>query len=176
MYVFVCEWVKAGVKSYTPLCSVCCLLCSICMSPSVSLSLCHFPPLFICVCVTLFCSIIKFDIIRLYGAADCKSACRSVLGGDPYLSLALPLLAGFHHSLPSSPYTSSGPEGHRLAASGALSSEFLNQADGMVKILLLVCNAAGAGQQAVRYRTKYRLFLRLQIWTCHQTVVGLNLI
>uniref|UniRef100_A0A672RAY0 ubiquitinyl hydrolase 1 n=1 Tax=Sinocyclocheilus grahami TaxID=75366 RepID=A0A672RAY0_SINGR len=35
--------------------------------------------------------------------------------------------------------------------SGALSSEFLNQADGMVKILLLVCNAAGAGQQAVRF-------------------------
>ncbi|XP_042585286.1 ubiquitin carboxyl-terminal hydrolase 43-like [Cyprinus carpio] len=60
-------------------------------------------------------------------------------------------ISGFHHSLPSSPYTSSGPEGHRLAASGALSSEFLNQADGMVKILLLVCNAAGAGQQAVRF-------------------------
>ncbi|XP_052398152.1 ubiquitin carboxyl-terminal hydrolase 43 [Carassius gibelio] len=60
-------------------------------------------------------------------------------------------ISGFHHSLPSSPYTSFGPEGHRLAASGALSSEFLNQADGMVKILLLVCNAAGAGQQAVRF-------------------------
>ncbi|XP_042576561.1 ubiquitin carboxyl-terminal hydrolase 43-like [Cyprinus carpio] len=60
-------------------------------------------------------------------------------------------ISGLHHSLPSSPYTSSGPEGHRLAASGALSSEFLNQADGMGKILLLVCNAAGAGQQAVRF-------------------------
>ncbi|XP_077068041.1 ubiquitin carboxyl-terminal hydrolase 43 isoform X2 [Siphateles boraxobius] len=60
-------------------------------------------------------------------------------------------ISGFHHSLPSSLYTSSGPEGHRLAASGALSSEFLNQADGMVKILLLVCNSAGAGQQAVRF-------------------------
>ncbi|XP_067315173.1 ubiquitin carboxyl-terminal hydrolase 43 [Pseudorasbora parva] len=60
-------------------------------------------------------------------------------------------ISGFHHSLPSSPYTLSGPEGHRLAASGALSSEFLNQADGMVKLLLLVCNAAGAGQQAVRF-------------------------
>ncbi|XP_039506796.1 ubiquitin carboxyl-terminal hydrolase 43 isoform X3 [Pimephales promelas] len=60
-------------------------------------------------------------------------------------------ISGFHHSLPSSLYTSSGPAGHRLAASGALSSEFLNQADGMVKILLLVCNAAGAGQQAVRF-------------------------
>ncbi|XP_056309449.1 ubiquitin carboxyl-terminal hydrolase 43 [Danio aesculapii] len=60
-------------------------------------------------------------------------------------------ISGFHHSLPSSPYSSSGPEGHRLAASGALSSEFLNQADGMLKVLLLVCNAAGAGQQAVRF-------------------------
>ncbi|KAK7168195.1 hypothetical protein R3I94_002290 [Phoxinus phoxinus] len=60
-------------------------------------------------------------------------------------------ISGFHHSLPSSLYTSSGPAGHRLAASGALSSEFLNQAEGMVKILLLVCNAAGAGQQAVRF-------------------------
>ncbi|CAM4399555.1 unnamed protein product [Leuciscus chuanchicus] len=60
-------------------------------------------------------------------------------------------ISGFHHSLPSSLYTSSGLAGHTLAASGALSSEFLNQADGMVKILLLVCNAAGAGQQAVRF-------------------------
>lgn len=102
------------------------------------------------VCVTLFCSTIKFDIIRLDGAADSKSARRSVLGGDLYLSLPPPLIAGFHHSLPSSLYTSSGLAGHRLAASGALSSEFLNQADGMVKILLLVCNAAGAGQQGVR--------------------------
>lgn len=148
------------MSSHTPHCvqyAVCCALFA-CLHLSVSLSVCHSLPLFFCVYVTLFCSTIKFDIIRLYGAAHCKSACRSVLGGDPYLSLALPLLAGFHHSLPSSPYTSSGPEGHRLAASGALSSEFLNQADGMVKILLLVCNAAGAGQQAVRYPTKYRLF------------------
>ncbi|XP_043089955.1 ubiquitin carboxyl-terminal hydrolase 43 isoform X2 [Puntigrus tetrazona] len=60
-------------------------------------------------------------------------------------------ISGLHHSLPSSPYTSSGPEGHRLAASGALSSEFLNQAEGMAKILLLVCNAARSGQQAVRF-------------------------
>ncbi|KAI4890873.1 hypothetical protein NFI96_005529, partial [Prochilodus magdalenae] len=57
----------------------------------------------------------------------------------------------YHHSLPSSPYSSSGPEAQRLAASGALSSEFLNQGAGTVKILLLVCNAAGAGQQAVRF-------------------------
>ncbi|KAL7860357.1 hypothetical protein AOLI_G00167060, partial [Acnodon oligacanthus] len=55
----------------------------------------------------------------------------------------------YHHSLPSSPYSSSGPEAQRLAASGALSSEFLNQGASTVKILLLVCNAAGAGQQAV---------------------------
>ncbi|XP_051573183.1 ubiquitin carboxyl-terminal hydrolase 43-like [Myxocyprinus asiaticus] len=61
-------------------------------------------------------------------------------------------ISGFHHSLPSSPYASScGPESQRLAVSGALSSEFLNQADGMLKILLLVCNTAGVGQQAVRF-------------------------
>ncbi|XP_035036928.2 ubiquitin carboxyl-terminal hydrolase 43 [Hippoglossus stenolepis] len=58
-------------------------------------------------------------------------------------------ISGYHHSLPSSPY-STGPEGQRLPSSGALSSEFLNQG-APVKILLLVCNAAGAGQQAVRF-------------------------
>ncbi|KAK2833855.1 hypothetical protein Q5P01_017744 [Channa striata] len=58
-------------------------------------------------------------------------------------------ISGYHHSLPSSPY-STGPEGQRLLASGTLSSEFLNQGV-PVKILLLVCNAAGAGQQAVRF-------------------------
>ncbi|XP_068575239.1 ubiquitin carboxyl-terminal hydrolase 43 [Cebidichthys violaceus] len=58
-------------------------------------------------------------------------------------------ISGYHHSLPSSPY-SIGPEGQRLPSSGALSSEFLNQGV-PVKILLLVCNAAGAGQQAVRF-------------------------
>ncbi|XP_054615322.1 ubiquitin carboxyl-terminal hydrolase 43 isoform X2 [Dunckerocampus dactyliophorus] len=57
--------------------------------------------------------------------------------------------SGYHHSLPSSPYAT-GPQGQRLPASGALSSEFLNQGDPM-KILLLVCNAAGAGQQTVRF-------------------------
>ncbi|KAF5908164.1 ubiquitin carboxyl-terminal hydrolase 43-like, partial [Clarias magur] len=60
-------------------------------------------------------------------------------------------ISGYHHSLPSSPYSSSGPEAQRLAASGALSSEFLNHGGGTAKILLLVCNAAGAGQQAVRF-------------------------
>lgn len=58
-------------------------------------------------------------------------------------------ISGYHHSLPSSPY-STGPEGQRLPASGTLSSEFLNQGV-PVKILLLVCNAAGAGQQTVRF-------------------------
>ncbi|XP_034395601.1 ubiquitin carboxyl-terminal hydrolase 43 [Cyclopterus lumpus] len=58
-------------------------------------------------------------------------------------------ISGYHHSLPSSPY-STGPEGQRLPSSGTLSSEFLNQGVS-VKILLLVCNAAGAGQQAVRF-------------------------
>uniref|UniRef100_A0A3B4GYX8 ubiquitinyl hydrolase 1 n=1 Tax=Pundamilia nyererei TaxID=303518 RepID=A0A3B4GYX8_9CICH len=46
--------------------------------------------------------------------------------------------------------TEASPEGQRLPPSGTLSSEFLNQG-APVKILLLVCNAAGAGQQAVRF-------------------------
>ncbi|CAM9300772.1 unnamed protein product, partial [Lampetra planeri] len=58
-------------------------------------------------------------------------------------------VSGYHHSLPSSPYAT-GPGGQRLPASGTLSSEFLNQGV-PVKILLLVCNAAGGGQQAVRF-------------------------
>ncbi|TSK87509.1 Ubiquitin carboxyl-terminal hydrolase 43 [Bagarius yarrelli] len=60
-------------------------------------------------------------------------------------------ISGYHHSLPSSPLSTFGPEAHRLAASGAISSEFLNHGGGTTKILLLVCNAAGAGQQAVRF-------------------------
>ncbi|XP_028841305.1 ubiquitin carboxyl-terminal hydrolase 43 isoform X2 [Denticeps clupeoides] len=59
-------------------------------------------------------------------------------------------ISGYHHSLPSSPYSTSGPEGQRLLASGAHSSEFLNHGV-PVKILLLVCNASGTGQQAVRF-------------------------
>uniref|UniRef100_A0A8C8DVP1 ubiquitinyl hydrolase 1 n=1 Tax=Oryzias sinensis TaxID=183150 RepID=A0A8C8DVP1_9TELE len=59
------------------------------------------------------------------------------------------ILTGYHHSLPSSPYFT-GPEGQRLPPSGTLSSEFLNQGVA-VKILLLVCNAAGAGQQTTRF-------------------------
>ncbi|KAG7493998.1 ubiquitin carboxyl-terminal hydrolase 43-like [Solea senegalensis] len=58
-------------------------------------------------------------------------------------------ISGYHHSLPSSPY-STGYEGQRLTSSGTLSSEFLNHGV-PVKILLLVCNAAGTGQQAVRF-------------------------
>ncbi|XP_076006233.1 ubiquitin carboxyl-terminal hydrolase 43 isoform X2 [Genypterus blacodes] len=58
-------------------------------------------------------------------------------------------ISGYHHSLPSSPYTT-GPEGQRLHSSGTLSTEFLNQGV-PAKILLLVCSAAGAGQQTVRF-------------------------
>ncbi|CAB1422585.1 unnamed protein product [Pleuronectes platessa] len=59
--------------------------------------------------------------------------------------------SGYHHSLPSSPYSSSaGPDGQRLPASGTLSSEYLNQG-GSTKLLLIICNTAGSGQQAVRF-------------------------
>ncbi|KAG9277378.1 ubiquitin carboxyl-terminal hydrolase 43 [Astyanax mexicanus] len=57
--------------------------------------------------------------------------------------------SGLHHSLPSSPYNP-GPEGQRSLASGTLSSEFLNQSASS-KILLLICNTAGSGQQAARF-------------------------
>uniref|UniRef100_A0A668AX83 ubiquitinyl hydrolase 1 n=1 Tax=Myripristis murdjan TaxID=586833 RepID=A0A668AX83_9TELE len=57
----------------------------------------------------------------------------------------------FQAPLPSSPYTSTaGPDGQRLPPSGTLSSEFLNQG-GSTKVLLLICNTAGSGQQAVRF-------------------------
>ncbi|XP_076583886.1 ubiquitin carboxyl-terminal hydrolase 43a [Chaetodon auriga] len=59
--------------------------------------------------------------------------------------------SGYHHSLPSSPYTSTaGPDGQRLPPSGTLSSEYLNQG-GSTKVLLLICNTSGSGQQAVRF-------------------------
>ncbi|XP_044045787.1 ubiquitin carboxyl-terminal hydrolase 43a [Siniperca chuatsi] len=59
--------------------------------------------------------------------------------------------SGYHHSLPSSPYTSTaGPDGQRLPPSGTLSSEYLNQG-GSTKVLLLICSTAGSGQQAVRF-------------------------
>ncbi|KAF3687520.1 Ubiquitin carboxyl-terminal hydrolase 43 [Channa argus] len=61
------------------------------------------------------------------------------------------LHSGYHHSLPSSPYTSTaGSDGQRLPPSGTLSSEYLNQG-GSTKLLLLICNTAGSGQQAVRF-------------------------
>ncbi|KAA0706051.1 Ubiquitin carboxyl-terminal hydrolase 43 [Triplophysa tibetana] len=83
-------------------------------------------------------SIAESDIIYAFQAPP-----HYIRGGSARIS-------GFHHSLPSSPFIS-GPESQRLAASGALSSEFLNQGDGMAKILLLVCNTAGAGHQAARF-------------------------
>ncbi|KAM4594287.1 ubiquitin carboxyl-terminal hydrolase 43a [Fundulus diaphanus] len=59
--------------------------------------------------------------------------------------------SGYHHSLPSSPYSStSGPDRQRLPASGRLSSEYLNQSSS-TKVLLLMCNTTGSGQQAVRF-------------------------
>ncbi|KAI3352363.1 hypothetical protein L3Q82_005329 [Scortum barcoo] len=71
---------------------------------------------------------------------------------DGILQFSTPLLrSGYHHSLPSSPYTSTaGPDGQRLPPSGTLSSEYLNQG-GSTKVLLLICNTAGSGQQAVRF-------------------------
>uniref|UniRef100_A0A8C6YGA4 ubiquitinyl hydrolase 1 n=1 Tax=Naja naja TaxID=35670 RepID=A0A8C6YGA4_NAJNA len=52
-------------------------------------------------------------------------------------------------SFPSSP-NSAEPEGQRLVHNGAMSSEFLNHGGGG-RILLLICNLAGTGQQAVRF-------------------------
>ncbi|XP_037392384.1 ubiquitin carboxyl-terminal hydrolase 43a [Pygocentrus nattereri] len=57
--------------------------------------------------------------------------------------------SGFHHSLPSSPYIT-GREGQRSLASCTSSAEFLNQS-GSSKIILLICNTAGSGQQAARF-------------------------
>ncbi|KAL8163040.1 UNVERIFIED_CONTAM: hypothetical protein K2H54_003909 [Gekko kuhli] len=58
-------------------------------------------------------------------------------------------LIGCRHSLPSSP-NSSEPKGQQLAHNGAISSEF-SQHGGGGRILLLVCNVAGSGQEAVRF-------------------------
>lgn len=68
------------------------------------------------------------------------------------VTVSLPLTcSGYHHSLPSTPYNSTAaPEGQRLPPSGTLSSEYLNHG-GSQKVLLLVCNTAGSGQQAVRW-------------------------
>ncbi|XP_026069678.1 ubiquitin carboxyl-terminal hydrolase 43 isoform X1 [Carassius auratus] len=82
-------------------------------------------------------SISESDVIYAFQAPP-----LSIRGGSMRFS-------GFHHSLPSSPYTAD-PEGYRLPPSGTLSSEFLNQG-GSPKILLLICNVAGSGQQATRF-------------------------
>ncbi|XP_053711782.1 ubiquitin carboxyl-terminal hydrolase 43-like [Synchiropus splendidus] len=58
--------------------------------------------------------------------------------------------SGFHHSLPSSPYHAKGPDGQRLPSLSTVSSEYLNHG-GSSKVLLLICNTAGSGQQAVRF-------------------------
>ncbi|XP_055078295.1 ubiquitin carboxyl-terminal hydrolase 43a [Periophthalmus magnuspinnatus] len=58
-------------------------------------------------------------------------------------------VSGFHHSLPSSPY-STDSDGHRLPSTGAVSSEYLNHSSAS-KVLLLICNTSGCGQQAVRF-------------------------
>ncbi|KAA8585644.1 hypothetical protein FQN60_004338, partial [Etheostoma spectabile] len=73
-----------------------------------------------------------------------------------------PPLPGYHHSLPSSPY-STGPEGQRLPSSGTMSSEFLNQGV-PAKILLLVCNAAGTGQQAVSPGGSIKVSSPTRVW------------
>ncbi|TRY56406.1 hypothetical protein DNTS_034990 [Danionella cerebrum] len=65
--------------------------------------------------------------------------------------------SGYHLSLPSSPYTGNW-ERRRLTSSGALSSDFLNQG-GSSKILLLICNVAGTGQQATRFGPPFSLRL-----------------
>ncbi|XP_064180205.1 ubiquitin carboxyl-terminal hydrolase 43a [Anguilla rostrata] len=82
-------------------------------------------------------SIAESDVIYAFQAPPLYSR-----GGSTRIS-------GYHHSLPSSPYAS-GPEGQRSPPSGTLSSEFLNHS-GSTKILLLICNAVGVGQQAVRF-------------------------
>ncbi|KAM9313925.1 ubiquitin carboxyl-terminal hydrolase 43a [Pholidichthys leucotaenia] len=65
--------------------------------------------------------------------------------------------SGYHHSLPSSPYSfTTGPEGQRLPPSGTLSSEYLNQGSS-TKVLLLICNTSGSGQQAVRFGPPFHM-------------------
>uniref|UniRef100_A0ABM5FM90 ubiquitinyl hydrolase 1 n=1 Tax=Pogona vitticeps TaxID=103695 RepID=A0ABM5FM90_9SAUR len=58
-------------------------------------------------------------------------------------------ISGCPKSLPSSP-NSSDPEAQSLVHNGAISTEFLHHGSGG-RVLLLVCNVAGAGQQAVRF-------------------------
>ncbi|XP_061882978.1 ubiquitin carboxyl-terminal hydrolase 43a isoform X1 [Entelurus aequoreus] len=59
---------------------------------------------------------------------------------------------GYHHSLPNSPYSSTaGSGGQRLPSSSTLSTEYLSQGGSSAKVLLLICNTSGSGQQAVRF-------------------------
>uniref|UniRef100_A0A8K9WRW7 ubiquitinyl hydrolase 1 n=1 Tax=Oncorhynchus mykiss TaxID=8022 RepID=A0A8K9WRW7_ONCMY len=75
---------------------------------------------------------------------------RSFSDDDDLTSIAeSDVVYAFQAPLPSSPYTS-GPEGKRIPPSTTLSSEFLNHG-GSTKVLLVICNTAGSGQQAVRF-------------------------
>ncbi|XP_062977595.1 ubiquitin carboxyl-terminal hydrolase 43 [Elgaria multicarinata webbii] len=83
---------------------------------------------------------------------------NTIAEGDSIYAFQAPLsfsrasasrLSGCPHSLPSSPNCSE-PEGQRLAHNGAISSEVLHHCGGG-RVLLLVCNVAGTGQQAVRF-------------------------
>uniref|UniRef100_A0A3P9M4M0 ubiquitinyl hydrolase 1 n=1 Tax=Oryzias latipes TaxID=8090 RepID=A0A3P9M4M0_ORYLA len=57
----------------------------------------------------------------------------------------------YHHSLPSSPHSSTtGPAGQKLPQSGRLSSEYLNHSSSS-KVILLMCNTVGSGQHAARF-------------------------
>lgn len=80
----------------------------------------------------------SFPLSNAHVGSGCSLASLTVPSPPP----------GYHHSLPSSPYFS-GPEGQRLSPPGTLSSEFLNRSSSG-KVLLLVCNVAGCGEQAVR--------------------------
>uniref|UniRef100_A0A670YXW9 ubiquitinyl hydrolase 1 n=1 Tax=Pseudonaja textilis TaxID=8673 RepID=A0A670YXW9_PSETE len=77
---------------------------------------------------------------------------NSIAEGDNIYAFQAPLSfrrGSSSRSLPSSP-NSAEPEGQRLVHSGAMSSEFLHHGGGG-RILLLICNLAGTGQQAVRF-------------------------
>ncbi|XP_062826773.1 ubiquitin carboxyl-terminal hydrolase 43 isoform X2 [Anolis carolinensis] len=83
---------------------------------------------------------------------------NTIADGDSIYAFQAPLsfskasssrLSGCPQSLPSSPNVSD-PEGQRLVHNGAISSDYLHHGVGG-RILLLVCNVAGTGQQAVRF-------------------------
>ncbi|XP_074870623.1 ubiquitin carboxyl-terminal hydrolase 43 isoform X2 [Carettochelys insculpta] len=83
---------------------------------------------------------------------------NAVAEGDGIYAFQAPLpcsrssssqLSGCPLSLPSSP-SCSDPEGQRLPRAGATSSEALHQGGGG-RVLLLLCNTVGTGQQAARF-------------------------